>query len=102
MVAVVPAGERWPDRSLRPAVEDLWGAGAVLASLDPSLLSPEARVARDAYAGFAERPLEHLTTCASGRELVEKGFADDVAVAGRLSTSDGVPVLDRGAFRVAP
>ena len=98
VVAVVPAGERWPDGSLRPAAEDFWGAGAVLDSLDPAVLSPEARLARDAYAGFAERPLEHLTTCASGLELIAKGFGDDVAIAGRLDTSDVVPELTAGAF----
>lgn len=98
VVAVVPAGERWPDGSLRPAAEDLWGAGAVLAPLDPELLSPEARLARDAYAGFAERPLDHLTRCASGLELVAHGFGDDVAVAGRLHTSEVVPELTGGGF----
>ena len=86
VVAVVPAGERWPDRTLRPAAEDFWGAGALLDPLDGDGLSPEARLARDAYAGFAKRPLEHLTTCASGLELIAKGFADDVALAGRLNT----------------
>lgn len=99
VVAIVPAGERWPDRSLRPAIEDLWGAGAVLEGLDPDLMSPEARLACAAYAGVAERPLEHLTSCASGLELIAKGFADDVAVAGRLNTSEVVPVLEAGAFR---
>jgi len=32
-VMVVAAGERWPNGSLRPAAEDLWGAGAVLHTL---------------------------------------------------------------------
>lgn len=99
VVALVPAGERWPDGSLRPALEDLWGAGAVLAGLDRGLLSPEARLARDAYEAFRGRPLQHLLSCASGLELVAKGFEHDVAIAGRLSTSDLVPVLRDGAFR---
>ncbi|WP_432477831.1 2-phosphosulfolactate phosphatase [Nocardioides sp. GXQ0305] len=97
-VAVVPAGERWPDGSLRPAVEDLWGAGAVLAEVDPALLSPEAEVARLAYEGFRERPLEHLLSCASGRGLVDRGFEPDVVLAGRLDTTDLVPRLEGGAF----
>lgn len=101
VVAVVPAGERWPDGSMRPCAEDLWGAGAVLADLDPALMSPEARLARDAYAAFERRPLEGLATCAGGLELAAAGFAHDVAIAGRLHTSDVVPVLRDGAFMPA-
>jgi len=44
-VAFIASGERWPDDTLRPAVEDLWGAGAVLDVLDPDELSPEAATA---------------------------------------------------------
>lgn len=32
-VAVIPAGERWADGSLRPAIEDLLGAGAFIREL---------------------------------------------------------------------
>ena len=52
VVAIVAAGERWPDGSLRPATEDLWGAGAVIAALDSlgmTGLSPEARSAAGAW-----------------------------------------------------
>jgi 2-phosphosulfolactate phosphatase len=45
-----------------------------------------------------DRPLEHLLSCASGQELVAMGFEPDVAIAGRPSTSDVVPVLRDGAF----
>jgi 2-phosphosulfolactate phosphatase len=42
-IAVIPAGEQWCDASLRPCLEDLVGAGAVLAGL-PGTLSPEAEL----------------------------------------------------------
>ena len=54
-------------------------------------MSPEAELAALAYERFRTRPLEHLLSCASGRELVEKGFEPDVVIAGRLNTTDVVP-----------
>src|SRR5262249_22041012 len=45
---VVAAGERWNDGSLRPALEDLLGAGAVIAML-PGGRSPEAEGAAAAF-----------------------------------------------------
>ncbi|MFC7495666.1 MULTISPECIES: 2-phosphosulfolactate phosphatase [unclassified Nocardioides] len=100
-VAVVAAGERWEDGSLRPAVEDLWGAGAVVAALvalGVDGLSPEARVAEQAFRAVEPRLAEELYACASGRELVEIGFAGDVALAAELDASDVVPVLQGDAF----
>ena len=61
-VAVVAAGERWPDGSLRPAAEDLWGAGAVLALLDDVDLSPEARLAADAFRAVESTLAAHSAT----------------------------------------
>jgi 2-phosphosulfolactate phosphatase len=98
-VAVVAAGERWPDDTLRPAVEDLWGAGAVLALLDEGELSPEARLAADAFRAVEPSLPTALRGCASGRELAAAGFAEDVDVAAELDVSSVVPVLSDGAFR---
>ena len=100
-ITVVAAGERWPDGSLRPAVEDLWGAGAVLAALvdlGTDGLSPEARMAEAAYRSVAGDLAATVTACASGRELVDGGFAEDVALAAELDVSDRVPALSGGAF----
>lgn len=105
-VAVIAAGERWPDGSLRPAVEDLWGAGAVIDALlrhtgdgDPSRApSPEALVARAAFLAVAPGLHAALTGCASGRELVDGGFGTDVALAAELDASCVVPVLEGDAF----
>ena len=96
-VALVPAGERWSDGSLRPAYEDLVGAGAVvdrLAALNPSLqLTPEAEVAVLAF-----RALRPLELCTSGVELVDRGFPDDVRIASEVDTSTVVPALVEGRF----
>jgi 2-phosphosulfolactate phosphatase len=100
-VAVVAAGERWPDGSLRPAVEDLWGAGAVLAALvglGATDLSPEARSAEQAFREVAPRIADELRACASGRELIDAGFDTDVDIAAELDRADVVPVLRDGCF----
>ncbi|KAA0020179.1 2-phosphosulfolactate phosphatase [Antrihabitans cavernicola] len=97
VVAVIAAGERWPDGTLRPAVEDLWGAGAVLAKLDGLSLSQEARVARSAFLALDDISAQ-LHCCASGRELIEGGFPEDVEIAAELDVSSVVPELRKGVF----
>ena len=98
-VAFIASGERWPDGTLRPAVEDLWGAGAVLDVLDPDELSPEAAMARDSFRA-TDLP-DVLRECAGGRELIARGYAEDVAVASRMDTASVVPVLSGRSFRDA-
>jgi 2-phosphosulfolactate phosphatase len=95
-VAVVAAGERWPDGSLRPAVEDLWGAGAVIAALSELGIgdqSPESWTAEAAFRGVEESLAAELADCASGQELATAGFGEDVAIAAELDSSNCVPVL---------
>lgn len=96
-VAVVAAGERWPDGSLRPAVEDLLGAGAVISAMRGVSLSPEAGVAAGAFQSCGD-VASAVADCASGRELRGYGFAEDVTVAVEAGGSEGVPVLMDGAF----
>jgi 2-phosphosulfolactate phosphatase len=96
-ITVVPAGERWPDGSLRPAIEDLIGAGAILAQLS-GRRSPEADLAVAAFEKIVDRLLEHLLLSSSGRELVERGFVRDVELSAELDKSDSIPVLQGEAF----
>lgn len=103
-VAIVAAGERWQDdESLRPALEDHLGAGAILSALSAlghgSAMSPEASSAADLFDAVRPRLDRAVRDCVSARELHARGFGSDVEVAASLDVSRAVPVLTDGAFR---
>lgn len=98
-------GERWPEGgSLRPALEDQLGAGAILSALagcgHSAAMSPEALATAMLFDASRGRLAELVRSCASGRELVEQGFADDITVASDLDASAVTPVLRDGFFTV--
>ncbi|MGM1057864.1 2-phosphosulfolactate phosphatase [Saccharothrix sp. Mg75] len=109
-IGVVPGGERWgidinsPKTAhsgpLRPAVEDLLGAGAVVSALlDHGTPSVEAAMA----AGAFERTsvADAVAGCVSGRELIAAGHVADVALACEVDVSTAVPRLVDNVLRSA-
>ena len=70
----------------------------MLAGLGETGLSPEAAAAVAAFRAVEGRLAVELPRCASGRELVEDGFAPDVEVASAYDVSGVVPVLNGDAF----
>jgi len=100
-IGVIPAGERWDDSdALRPAIEDLVGAGAVICHLAGSL-SPEARLAVNAFTCFKEDLFAGLGQCSSGKELIAKGFQEDVLLASELDVDPCAPRYSEGAYITA-
>ncbi|MGZ4104890.1 MAG: 2-phosphosulfolactate phosphatase [Actinomycetota bacterium] len=97
-VTVVAAGERWfvSDDTLRPALEDQAGAGAIAAHLDGR--SPEADAAVAVFEHASRALLDTLLACVSGRELGARGYTDDVELAAQVDVSTTVPILRDGAF----
>lgn len=103
-VALIAAGERWADDdSLRPAVEDQLGAGAILSQLLAddlgSIMSPEACVCAGAFDSASNDLESILSECVGARELRSRGFDGDVSAAIRWNSSAVVPILSAGAFR---
>lgn len=120
-VSVIAAGERWKGTvgPLRPAIEDLYGAGAILSGVasiwskqrggdpetsrtdagdtdigaDETLISPEARTAMAAFTEATPHLTDRLRACGSARELVAKGFPADVTLASALDVSGVAPTL---------
>lgn len=100
VISVIAAGERWPDRSLDPALEDLVGAGAIIDGLRRRRRSPEAQAAAAVYLQARRRGLRRtLQESVSGREQIERGYAGELDWAAALNVSSAVPVLRAGAFR---
>jgi 2-phosphosulfolactate phosphatase len=97
-VSVIAAGERWPDGSLRAAIEDWIGTGAIIAHL-AGRRSPEAELACLAFQHAQSDLARFLNQCGSGRELIGRGYAEDVQLAAELNISDAVPLLADGVYR---
>ena len=95
--AVIPAGETWKTGELRPSLEDLIGAGAVIDAL-PGSRSPEAELAAAAFERFRDDLWSSLRKSSSGKELMERGFERDVELAAQLNVSRNVPRLVNRAF----
>lgn len=98
-ISVIPAGEHWTGGGLRPSIEDLLGAGAIIDSL-PGTRSPEALAAAATFRAFTDNLIYVLHTCGSGKELIGRGCERDVELAAELNASDRAPVLRDSAFRL--
>lgn len=100
VVGVLAAGERWgvSKGPLRPALEDLLGAGALIDRLGSRHPSPEARAARAAFRDLADDLPDVLADSGSGRELAARGSPDEARVAAALDASEVAPMLVEGAF----
>jgi len=113
-LVVVAAGERWPDGSLRPALEDSICAGRLLQILrDGSLaarLSPAAVLAARSVAGLSRAETAGFVRgSVSAAELRIAGYEEDVEMAVGTDADSVVPVLrpdhpttPAAGFRPAP
>lgn len=96
-VTVIAAGEKWPDGSIRFAIEDFLGSGAVLSALKGEL-SAEAEACRSFFNSNNGDIRNLLHGCVSGKELIGRGFAGDVDIALELNCSKSVPYLLHGCY----
>ena len=97
-ILVLAAGERWPHGTLRPCLEDWLGAGAIVEALSGTP-SADAGAARGSFRAAGAALARMLRECRSGRELIERGWEEDVRLAAEQDVSAAVPVLREGAYR---
>lgn len=101
-ILVVPCGERWPDGSLRPCIEDYVAAGGLIAALGRRTLSPEAETAVAAWHYHQAADFASLHRCSSASELIQRGFVDDVALCLALDTGTQACYLMGDFFEKRP
>jgi 2-phosphosulfolactate phosphatase len=99
-IAVIPAGERWPDQSLRPAIEDWLGAGAIIAAL-AGQVNAEAELAAQAYRAMRSQLGKVIRESISGRELIDGGYEADVELALKFDAASIAPIMRNGAYEAS-
>ena len=91
-------------RTTGVALEDLLGAGAIIAALpagsfEEAMLSDGARLSLDLFRRAKNRLHAFLRECESGRNLLRMGADADVELCADLDRNDVAPRLSRGSFR---
>lgn len=101
-IGVIAAGERWPDATLRPALEDLLGAALLLDGLADveGGFSVEAAVAVAVLDGVPDIAAA-VRGSGSGQELITGGYPEDVEAAVEINSSEVVPLLRGDIFHSA-
>jgi 2-phosphosulfolactate phosphatase len=74
------------------------GAGAIIRHLTGSL-SPEVQMAAAAFHALQPQLKARLQQCSSGKELIERGYSQDVELAADLDASLCAPLFKDGAYR---
>jgi len=102
-IAIIAVG--YPDaENLRFAVDDLLGAGAVVAALGDLGIdhaSPDAAVAGEGYRALRGAARHLLSASGTGRSLADAGRVEVVQAAAARDAASVVPSLLDGAFRAA-
>lgn len=97
-IAIIAAGERWPNDTLRVAYEDLVGAGAIIYEINGTK-SVESNFALLAFKNSLENKFIDLVNCATSIELSKYGYAGDVKIALQYNVSNVTPVLKEQYFQ---
>jgi len=77
-ILLIPCGERWPNDSLRPCIEDYVAAGGIIAGIGRENYSPEAQAAVAVWQHYQKQNLAPLRECSSALELIQRGYDQDV------------------------